>query len=397
MEPVPEDAVAPGWPGELDVVRIAMASLPDVSLLIFDGELRYRAVVGGALERHGYVPANLIGRRLHDVVPARALATLEPRYRAALRGEEIRTVIASLDGLAVYETTFGPLRVDGRAVGGMALARAIPPQDRVQAELSNALELVERSFADAPIGIALVGLDGRWLRVNRALCELLGRSEEELYAISFQDVTHPADLDEDLALGAEILSGRRSSFQVEKRYIRADGTVVWAALSVALVRHADGTPRWFVSHVEDITPRKLVEAELRHRARHDPLTGLLNRRGMTEEIERFIVDGHAPGEPAALLLVDLDGFKRVNDRLGHDVGDRHLRAVADALRAAVRATDLCGRMGGDEFVVLMPGSGARDAMLVADRVVELVAAGAADRVAPGAVRASVGVATLRPG
>ena len=112
------------------------------------------------------------------------------------------------------------------------------------------------AFEHAPTGMALVAPDGRWLRVNRALCEILGRDEAELLATSFQDVTHPEDLDADLALVADVLAGRRRAYVLEKRYLRADGSEVPILLSVSLVRDPEGRPLHFVSHVQDLTERK---------------------------------------------------------------------------------------------------------------------------------------------
>ena len=174
--------------------------------------------------------------------------------------------------------------------------------------------------------------DGSWLQVNEALCRMLGYTAEELYARSFQDITHPDDLDLDLAHVEQVLSGAIRSYQLDKRYFHADGREVWATLSVALVRDDDGSPLYFISQVMDIGDRKRREAELQRLADHDPLTGLHNRRSFVRELERERLLSVRHGAPSAVLLLDLDGFKAINDTYGHACGDDVLQAVADRLR-----------------------------------------------------------------
>lgn len=124
-------------------------------------------------------------------------------------------------------------------------------------------ELFTHAFHDAAIGMALVGLDGRWLRVNRALCEIVGYSEPELLARTFQDITFAEDLDADLGHAADLLEGRRRSYEMEKRYVHKDGRLVWVLLHGAIIRGDDGTPRAFVAQVKDISQRKAADYALR--------------------------------------------------------------------------------------------------------------------------------------
>jgi PAS domain S-box-containing protein len=121
--------------------------------------------------------------------------------------------------------------------------------------------LFENAFHHAAIGMALVGLNGEFLKVNHSLCELVGYPEEELKALTFQDITFPDDLGTDLAYVAQLVAGEIQSYRMEKRYITKAGTIVWILLSVSLVRAADGQPRFFISQIKDITARKEVERE----------------------------------------------------------------------------------------------------------------------------------------
>lgn len=283
----------------------------------------------------------------------------------------------------------------GEVTGFVGIARDIAESRRAQTELRTAEELFRRTFEGAAIGVALVAPDGRWLQVNRALCDLLGYSADELLAGSFQEITHPDDLETDLELVADVLAGRIEGYEMEKRYLRKDGTVIWGLLTVSLVRAEDGTPQHFVSQVQDITARKQAEAALAHQATHDDLTGLWNRRRMDEELHRVSAHARRYGSDAALLLIDLDGFKAINDRLGHAAGDAFLNAVGASLRSALRESDSCARIGGDEFAVLLPHSDQASALLTAERIVSGISAlragtGPDDPTAT----ASVGVALL---
>jgi PAS domain S-box-containing protein len=122
--------------------------------------------------------------------------------------------------------------------------------------------LFQNAFEHAAIGMALVAPEGKWLRVNRSVCEITGYNEEELLQRSFQDITHPDDLDLDLANVGKILAGEIDSYQMEKRYLHKNGAIVWALLSVSLVRDNDGKPRFFISQIQDITSRKESERQL---------------------------------------------------------------------------------------------------------------------------------------
>jgi PAS domain S-box-containing protein len=160
--------------------------------------------------------------------------------------------------------------------GPMGAAGAVPEiADR------DAQELFATAFAQAPIGMALIGLDGRWIKVNRAVCEITGWTEAELLHRTFQDITHPDDLDADLAQVQRLLTGEISDYQMEKRYITRSRGEIWVLLSVTLVRDAAGRPRHFISQIADISARKRAERRLRAaeaeaRAQRDHATAIIS-------------------------------------------------------------------------------------------------------------------------
>ncbi|QEI07709.1 diguanylate cyclase [Pigmentiphaga aceris] len=292
---------------------------------------------------------------------------------------------------------------------GRAIERDLQDQQRalIEQRLNEQIALFESAFHSAAIGMALVAREGRWLKVNRAMCDMLGYTEDELLEIDFQRVTHPDDLGKDLAQFNELVEGRRNAYQLEKRYLHKSGSVVWALLYVSMIRDRTGNLNYFVSQVQDITERKQTEAELlAHRsqlqianislralASVDQLTGLGNRRAFNRQLEDAIADAQRSRHPLSLLMVDVDRFKQYNDDFGHPAGDSALRAVARCLSRSSRAGDFVARYGGEEFVVLLPDTNREEAMEVAERLRSSVAQITTEK---RAITASVGVSTRLP-
>jgi diguanylate cyclase (GGDEF)-like protein/PAS domain S-box-containing protein len=238
--------------------------------------------------------------------------------------------------------------------------------------LSQANQRFRSAFDDAAIGMAIVSPEGRWMRANRALCELTGYSMEELVEMDFADITHPEDLPKDMEAFQEMIDGHRDRFQTQKRYIHADGRVIWVSLNSTIVRDAEGKPQYLLSQMQDISEHKQTEAALTHRASHDDLTGLPNRSLFEDRLVLALNRQRRERKPVAVFYLDLDGFKEVNDTHGHDAGDFVLVAVAKRLTALIRPTDVVSRLGGDEFAVLCEGMDEAAATKLAKRIVEVV-------------------------
>jgi diguanylate cyclase (GGDEF)-like protein/PAS domain S-box-containing protein len=230
-------------------------------------------------------------------------------------------------------------------------------------------------FAGAAIGMSIAGVDGHLMEVNQALCDMLGFTEEELLAKRVEDFFHAEDDPHVWEQYGELVAGQRDHLRLEKSYIHKDGHVVWADAAISLIRDQADRPRFVVAMVEDITERYLLQLRLRHQALHDPLTELPNRTLFFERLGELLDNGDADARVGVCYL-DVDGFKVINDTLGHDVGDQLLQTVARRLHRSISGEgQLVARMGGDEFVVLVESSnGTESVVSVAEKALDTVRA-----------------------
>jgi diguanylate cyclase (GGDEF)-like protein/PAS domain S-box-containing protein len=224
------------------------------------------------------------------------------------------------------------------------------------------------AFESGVSGMALVGPDGGYMSVNEALCDMTGYTEEELLGRTFQSITHPDDLaaDEDHLRG--LIDARVDDYETEKRYVHRDGHEVWVHLGVSPVRDQQGRVTYFIVQAHDITERRRFQEELAHRALHDELTGLPNRALFIDRVGHALVRSRRHSGHVALLFVDLDRFKLVNDGMGHRAGDAVLIEAAQRLCEAARAEDTVARLGGDEFTVLCENAADEEVRVVAERM-----------------------------
>ena len=497
-----------GTPGEDDrwLRSVVENSSENVTIVDPDGTLRYASPAFGRML--GYAPEEVVGEMnvLDYVHPDDLPHVLEETEKALSEGgvatNRTEYRFRHKDGSWRWVESAGTYLLDDPHVKGVVVqTRDITERKRTEEALREAEERFRRSFHDAAIGMALVAPDGLFLRTNRSLCNMLGYREVELLGKTFQDITHPDDLDADLDQVRRMLVGEIRTYQMEKRYFHKEGQVVWALLSVSMVHDEEGEPLYFVSQIQDISERKRAEQKIRaaeqryrtlveqipavtyidpvddpetslytspqieqmlgytpqewqneklwpkrlhpddrervlaadkrfeegggepfreeyrlmakddsvvwlreeavlvrdeageplywqgvfydlterkgleerlhYQAFHDYLTDLPNRQLFMDRLGQALRRTRRWHNQVAVLFMDLDGFKVVNDSLGHDVGDLLLTLVAQRLRRCLRPEDTLARFGGDEFVMLIDAvDDPAQAVQVAERITE---------------------------
>jgi diguanylate cyclase (GGDEF)-like protein/PAS domain S-box-containing protein len=387
-------------------LRQLLEGAPD-AMIISDPVGFIQTVNDQTLSLLGYTREELIGAPVDQLVPAGLRAGLGSELDAFVAQPSVVRPIGGgreltarhKDGTEIpVEITLSPVRTDGGLLV-MAAVRDITDRRAAEARLRAAEEQFRRSFDEAPIGMMIIDLSGRYIEVNDAFCAIVGHSRDALICLTGQAITHPDDRAEDDAAARRLLTGKARSFTREKRFLHADGHPVWTSINVALIRDAEDRPHHFITQAQDITERRQHEAQLRHMADHDHLTGLLNRRSLERELANHVARVKRNGAIGAVLMIDLDNFKYYNDTQGHGAGDQLIIRIGHALRARLRETDVLVRLGGDEFALLLPTEERGSAKVVAQDLLDLIRTEAPAPIHGEAHRitASIGIACFSDG
>jgi diguanylate cyclase (GGDEF)-like protein/PAS domain S-box-containing protein len=371
------------------------ASRDTLALVDADGTLRYLSPAADrALGRSSAAFAGSpLATLVHPDDRDRLVAALDSPTRGPGPQAPLEFRVQHHDGHWVtLDATLDDLRSDPAVEGIVLACRDISDRQRTDGEIGDARETLRSVFDHAPNGLALLSVDGRLRRVNRALTQMVGRADDQLLGAPALALTHPDDREAVQVRLRRLATGDETSARIEQRFLHADGRPVWVAATISLVRGSHQAPLELVAQIEDLTERRASGARLAHQAVHDPLTGLPNRPRFVEVLHQALA-GQAPPGRVAVLFVDLDHFKVVNDSLGHAAGDRLLVAVADRLRTAIRPGDTLARFGGDEFTILCAGvPGETTALELAARVTSAVTSPVALAEGEVFVSASVGIA-----
>jgi diguanylate cyclase (GGDEF)-like protein/PAS domain S-box-containing protein len=343
-----------GW-----LAVLVEAGADAIAVIDREGLLRY---ANPAAERlFGYESAEWQGRSVLDIVHpedlelvANSMVTMQDK---TVPGDPIEVRVLSGDGRWCLVEVVGVNLLDDERLSGLVLSiRDITDRRIAERGRASAERVLDHTFAHNPVGMSLCTLDGRFVKVNPAFCELVGMTEAELLNDSYQTLTDPREFAAEADQLAAVVRGHQPSFTTDKRIARRDGTVRMGELTVSMVEDPDGV-RLFFGQIRDVTDQRELQRQLEHRSLHDPLTGLANRTLFSDRVRVSHHRNRRHSKGISVAFIDLDDFKTVNDALGHPAGDELLRAVAERLVRRFRATDTVARVGGDEFAVLLDESG----------------------------------------
>ncbi|HMO12458.1 MAG TPA: diguanylate cyclase, partial [Actinotalea sp.] len=331
----------------------------------------------------GREEATVAGRPVTALFPTGDHAPLAEALAAAVDGETsyLRARLRCLDGERLVDLTVATIGAPGAAAPQLLVSL----RDVTDEEANRRARLAQETqwaavFTGSGAAMAILGPDGRFLRVNQALVDTLGRPAAELEQMRITDVTHPEDVAVELMHLGDLLSSRTARATYEKRYVGRDGRELWSRVHASVAPSlVDPDDRVLIHTALDITAERRREAAALRLAQTDSLTGLANRPVAFDRLAHALSRAKRGNELVSVLFLDLDGFKTLNDRSGHEAGDELLRRVADELRDGVREGDSVARLGGDEFLVLAPHS-ADDTPHLTHRLAERLLAEARSRV-----------------
>ncbi|MER2529770.1 MAG: PAS domain S-box protein [Candidatus Competibacter denitrificans] len=307
-------------------------------------------------ELYGYSREELLRKKTTDV-------SAEPEKTSAAAARGVMAGAKALVPIRWHRKRDGtvfPVEINGRffewrgRAVHIATIRDITERYEMIAKLHTSEARFRSIFELSPLGIVLMSQrDHRFVQVNRRYCELIGYSPEELRQMTVIEITHPDDRSQTAQLLKAVSEPSQSGLTLQKRSMHKNGSVHWISLTLDMLTDANDNQPLIIGIAEDITERRVAEDQLHHLALHDALTDLPNRVLFKDRLRLALGEAQREQTLLALLFLDLDRFKHINDSLGHAVGDQLLQAVAKRLRHHVRRSDTVCRLGGDEFVVLL--------------------------------------------
>ena len=342
----------------------------------------------------GYVHEHLVGQTVEMLVPSRyrdsGKFARDPRAQAMTSDLGLKLLRQDGSELAI-DAALAPLVLDGKTWTVVAIrddsAQKAAENLHTEVELhaiatelaaAEALALSEQrfrlAFENSMAPMIFVDLEDRILAINDSFCQMVGRNREEIVGKDSAPFTHPEDRSITKEAHRRLISGEVGQISYVKRYLHKDGRVILVEVSKSPARDAAGTTLYFVVAEHNVTEERALSVQLSHQALHDPLTGLANRVLLEDRLSHARARVARQGGWDAVLLLDLDDFKGVNDTLGHLVGDQLLVALARRFEQVTRSSDTLCRFGGDEFLYLAEGlTSPAQAEKVAERLLGVLA------------------------
>lgn len=350
-----------------------LESAPD-AMIIVDSEGAIRIVNSQTERLFGYTRAELVGQPIEKLMPQRfrsrhidhrtgyVLDSLGPKARAMGQGLDLYGLHQDGHEFPI-DVSLSPVDTE-EGISITAAVRDVSERKRADATRGQLAAIVESSD-DAIVGMSLGGVITSW---NRGAERLYGYAAEEILGRSILTL-EPADRSQEELQQFERVKGGEPVQHFETVRVHKDGRRVIVSLTLSAIKDASGRIIGVSKIARDVTATKQAEEQIRFLAQHDALTGLPNRLLFKDHINQAIAHAHRARRETAVLFIDLDHFKHINDSLGHQVGDRVLRLTGERLQQCVREVDSVARLGGDEFVVSVPAiSGSSDAMAIADKL-----------------------------
>ncbi len=338
-------------------VRRLLDELPEAVMLV-DSTSVVRSTNAAALGLFDLASREMLDHSLLGLAEGDNRVRLGAAIQRAFEGDDVEPIQLKMigrSGRVVVEASFHLPRREVLQPEEQRLVvrlRDVSEREQQSRALDQARRRFQQAFQSAPTGMALVRLDdGRIVDANQSLAEMLRRDVKELVGCTLREFTHPDDVRAAQPHRARLELGIVDSFRIDQRYRRRDGEFVWARTRVSTTE--DDGVMLAITHIEDVTEQRRAAEQLRYAARHDELTGLPNRAYLMHLLQEKLATSEI--DQAAVLFVDLDNFKTINDSLGHEVGDQLLQVVSERLRKALRDHDVLARFGGDEFIVIMSG------------------------------------------
>lgn len=380
--------------------RVMMDHLPDVTVLIVDENLRFQITAGAGLRRVG--AATFQGKTVRETSSPDNADVLEPLYRAALAGQQGAVEVTSSRTGAALRVTAVPLPTEDNSARALVMVIDVTEARRREAQIAVGLDYARQLFTESPHGSLLINPAGDVDRVNPSLCAMLGVSAPQLLGQPLPGGPLTGLITKQVL--TDLSGGVQTRYSAPAALETPDGETVFVEVAAVGLTPPEGlfeptavSARAVLVSVVDVSERRRFEQQLAHLADHDPLTGLANRRRFDAELAAHLDRCERYGSDGALMLIDLDNFKQVNDTLGHSIGDELILSVAAVLRRRLRTSDVLARLGGDEFAVLLPVCSRADAETVAADLIGTirdevtVLAGGRRR-----ITASLGVVMIRP-
>jgi len=328
----------------------------------------------GCFSLTGYKPEELLAEEkltYYDLIMPEYLPDLFRKWSEDVDSNRISTdeyPIRTASGNIkwVWEQSRGVYDTQGNAIASEGFITDITDKKLSEQALMQSEERFRTIFEKSQIGIGIYdSIKGNAYHVNSRLAEILGRSREEILCLNWEQYSHPEDVEENLhkmkLLNQKLIDG----FSIDKRFIKPDGSIIWTNLIITPFQSEETTNPCHLCLFNDITAQKQAEEESIYLNYHDQLTGLYNRRFYDEELKRLDTERNLP---ISLIMADVNGLKLTNDAFGHMAGDQLLKKIGEIMNRECRSDDIVARMGGDEFILLLPRTSALEADSIMKRI-----------------------------